>query len=89
VRRQPLADEVLERALLQRLASDDVSARHGQPVLRGTDDCALDDVSVSMPVTMSFRRHAFDKQRGFTGYFWKAVPVLANGEPDATETGGA
>ena len=24
---------------------------------------------------MAFRRHHVDKDRGFTGYFWKAIPV--------------
>lgn len=37
-------------------------------------DCTLEDISVGLPVKMAFRRHAVDKERGFTGYFWKAVP---------------
>jgi NAD(P)-dependent dehydrogenase (short-subunit alcohol dehydrogenase family)/uncharacterized OB-fold protein/putative sterol carrier protein len=37
-------------------------------------DCQLDDVFVGQPVTMSFRRRYEDKDRGFVGYFWKAVP---------------
>ncbi len=36
-------------------------------------DCELGDVSVGQPVTMSFRRRYVDRERGFTGYFWKAV----------------
>jgi NAD(P)-dependent dehydrogenase (short-subunit alcohol dehydrogenase family)/uncharacterized OB-fold protein/putative sterol carrier protein len=37
-------------------------------------DCELDDVKVGMPVKMSFRKRLTDKERGFTGYFWKAIP---------------
>jgi 3-hydroxy-3-methylglutaryl CoA synthase/putative sterol carrier protein len=40
-------------------------------------DCELADVKVGQPVTMSFRRRYVDEQRGFSGYFWKAVPVPA------------
>jgi 3-hydroxy-3-methylglutaryl CoA synthase len=38
-------------------------------------DCELQDVYVGQPVTLSFRRRYVDEQRGFSGYFWKAVPV--------------
>ncbi|MFN8625168.1 MAG: 3-oxoacyl-[acyl-carrier-protein] synthase III C-terminal domain-containing protein [Candidatus Binatia bacterium] len=38
-------------------------------------DCELADVQVGVPVKMSFRKHATDRERGFTGYFWKAVPL--------------
>jgi 3-hydroxy-3-methylglutaryl CoA synthase/NAD(P)-dependent dehydrogenase (short-subunit alcohol dehydrogenase family)/putative sterol carrier protein len=37
-------------------------------------DCELGDVQVGMPVKMSFRRRMTDNERGFAGYFWKAVP---------------
>ncbi len=37
-------------------------------------DCQLDDLKVGMPVHMAFRIHHVDEARGFTGYFWKAVP---------------
>ncbi len=37
-------------------------------------DCELDDVKVGMPVKLSFRRRVVDVQRGFSQYFWKAVP---------------
>ena len=37
-------------------------------------DCDLNDVKVGLPVNMSFRKRFTDKERGFTGYFWKAVP---------------
>lgn len=37
-------------------------------------DCELAEIKVGLPVKMSFRKHIVDKERGFTGYFWKAVP---------------
>ncbi|HQI82053.1 MAG TPA: OB-fold domain-containing protein, partial [Deltaproteobacteria bacterium] len=37
-------------------------------------DCDLGEVKVGMPVKMAFRRRTRDAMRGFTGYFWKAVP---------------
>jgi 3-hydroxy-3-methylglutaryl CoA synthase len=37
-------------------------------------DCDLNQVKVGMPIAMSFRRRTKDQARGFTGYFWKAVP---------------
>jgi hydroxymethylglutaryl-CoA synthase len=38
-------------------------------------DCELGNLTVGMPVSMSFRRKYKDPQRGFYGYYWKAVPV--------------
>ncbi len=38
-------------------------------------DCELADVRVGQPVTLTFRKRLTDKERGFTGYFWKAIPV--------------
>ncbi|MBI4965572.1 MAG: SDR family NAD(P)-dependent oxidoreductase [Desulfomonile tiedjei] len=38
-------------------------------------DCELSDVRVGQPVKLSFRKRYTDKDRGFTGYFWKAVPM--------------
>jgi 3-hydroxy-3-methylglutaryl CoA synthase/NAD(P)-dependent dehydrogenase (short-subunit alcohol dehydrogenase family) len=37
-------------------------------------DCELSDCKVGLPVKMVFRRRFTDSERGFTGYFWKAVP---------------
>lgn len=37
-------------------------------------DCELKDLEVGLPVKMIFRKHATDRERGFTGYFWKATP---------------
>ncbi|MEN8259767.1 MAG: SDR family NAD(P)-dependent oxidoreductase [Pseudomonadota bacterium] len=38
-------------------------------------NCQLDDVKVGLPVQMEFKRRGVDTERGFTNYFWKAVPV--------------
>lgn len=38
-------------------------------------DCELAGLKVGMPVAMSFRRRYVDGDRGFSGYFWKAVPL--------------
>ncbi len=38
-------------------------------------DCELADVFVGQPVRLSFRKRYTDKDRGFTGYFWKAIPI--------------
>ncbi len=38
-------------------------------------DCELDEVKVGLPVKMAFKRKGVDKERGFTNYFWKAVPI--------------
>ncbi len=38
-------------------------------------DCKLEDITVGMPVTFSFRRKYYDKLRGISGYFWKAIPA--------------
>jgi 3-hydroxy-3-methylglutaryl CoA synthase/NAD(P)-dependent dehydrogenase (short-subunit alcohol dehydrogenase family)/putative sterol carrier protein len=38
-------------------------------------DCVFEDVYVGQPCTLSFRRRYTDKGRGFSGYFWKAVPI--------------
>jgi len=37
-------------------------------------DCEADEVEVGVPVRMMFRIKAIDEARGFTRYFWKAVP---------------
>jgi len=38
-------------------------------------DCDLNDIKVGQAVRMSFRKKWFDKERGFHGYYWKAVPI--------------
>jgi 3-hydroxy-3-methylglutaryl CoA synthase/NAD(P)-dependent dehydrogenase (short-subunit alcohol dehydrogenase family)/putative sterol carrier protein len=47
-------------------------------------DCELSDVKVGQKVALAFRKRYTDKERGFTGYFWKAVP-LPTEEPTAGE----
>ena len=48
-------------------------------------DCELNDVRVGQAVTMAFRWRYTDKENGFTGYFWKAVPVPGTA-PEKEET---
>ena len=52
-----------------------VDFEQGGRMLLDLTDCTLDTVSVGMPVKMSFRRKYADPDRGYHGYFWKAVPV--------------
>jgi 3-hydroxy-3-methylglutaryl CoA synthase/NAD(P)-dependent dehydrogenase (short-subunit alcohol dehydrogenase family)/putative sterol carrier protein len=48
-------------------------------------DCELGDVRVGQPVALSFRRRYLDRERGFVGYFWKAVPVPGAAAAEAPE----
>lgn len=43
-------------------------------------DCEMSDVKVGQKVALVFRKRYTDRERGFTGYFWKAVP-LSGEEP--------
>lgn len=45
-------------------------------------DCDLSDVQVGQRVVMSFRKRYEDEERGFSGYFWKAVPLAEGKEED-------
>jgi 3-hydroxy-3-methylglutaryl CoA synthase len=47
----------------------------GGRILADFSDCELSDVAVGKPVKMAFRKRLHDKERGFHGYFWKAIPV--------------
>ncbi len=38
-------------------------------------DCELSDVRVGQPVKLAFRKRYTDAERGFSGYFWKAIPL--------------
>jgi 3-hydroxy-3-methylglutaryl CoA synthase len=53
-----------------------VSFEGGGRALVDFTDCDMNQVKVGMPVKMSFRRRSKDQVRGFTGYFWKAVPQV-------------
>ncbi len=48
-------------------------------------DCELSNVRVGQPVKLSFRKRYTDAQRGFTGYFWKAVPLPITEKPKEAE----
>lgn len=48
----------------------------GGRMLADFTDCTLDEVKVGGKVRMSFRKRWYDKDRGYTGYFWKAVPKV-------------
>jgi hydroxymethylglutaryl-CoA synthase len=54
-----------------------VDFEEGGRILLDLTDCSLDTVSVGMPVRMSFRRKYADPNRGYFGYFWKAVPATS------------
>jgi 3-hydroxy-3-methylglutaryl CoA synthase len=47
---------------------------NGGRMMMDFTDCDAGDVEVGVPLKMSFRKKYIDQQRGFTGYFWKAVP---------------
>ncbi|MFH1531941.1 MAG: SDR family NAD(P)-dependent oxidoreductase [Pseudomonadota bacterium] len=49
----------------------------GGRIMADFTDCVLADVNVGAPVRFVFRRRLTDKERGFSGYFWKAAPVGA------------
>jgi len=48
-------------------------------------DCEQDDLEVGLPARMAFRKHAVDRERGFTGYFWKAVPLAEEARREKEE----
>lgn len=52
-----------------------VDFKEGGRILLDLTDCTLDSVKVGMPVKMSFRKKYADTDRGYYGYFWKAVPA--------------
>ena len=47
----------------------------GGRFLSDFSDAEMQDVKVGAPVEMHFRKKYTDKERGFHGYFWKAVPL--------------
>jgi 3-hydroxy-3-methylglutaryl CoA synthase/NAD(P)-dependent dehydrogenase (short-subunit alcohol dehydrogenase family)/putative sterol carrier protein len=57
----------------------------GGRLMADFSDCKLDDLKIGLPVNMAFRRHHVDEERGFTGYFWKAVPVAGVDEERVDE----
>jgi NAD(P)-dependent dehydrogenase (short-subunit alcohol dehydrogenase family)/uncharacterized OB-fold protein/putative sterol carrier protein len=57
----------------------------GGRLLADFTDCALEEVRVNQPVSMAFRRRYVDDERGFSGYFWKAIPLPMEEETEAGE----
>ena len=57
----------------------------GGRIMADFTDCELGDLKVGLPVKMVFRRHAVDMERGFIGYFWKAVPLMTADEVEEEE----
>jgi 3-hydroxy-3-methylglutaryl CoA synthase/NAD(P)-dependent dehydrogenase (short-subunit alcohol dehydrogenase family)/putative sterol carrier protein len=58
-----------------------VEFEDGGRMMADFTDCDMNDVHVGQRVTMSFRRKYTDDERGFSGYFWKAVPVAGDKPP--------
>ncbi len=52
-----------------------VQFEEGGRLVADFTDCELADIHVGLPVKMAFKRKGVDADRGFTNYFWKAVPV--------------
>jgi 3-hydroxy-3-methylglutaryl CoA synthase/NAD(P)-dependent dehydrogenase (short-subunit alcohol dehydrogenase family)/putative sterol carrier protein len=48
-------------------------------------DCELSEVRVGQPVKLAFRKRYTDVERGFTGYFWKAVPIAEEAPVEAEQ----
>lgn len=46
----------------------------GGRIMMDFTDCGMDDVEVGVSLKLSFRKKYLDTERGFTGYFWKAIP---------------
>jgi 3-hydroxy-3-methylglutaryl CoA synthase len=42
-------------------------------------DCEVGDLAVGGPVVMTLRKRYEDRERGFHGYFWKAIPCQSEG----------
>ncbi len=60
-----------------------VEFENGGRFMADFTDVEKEDVAVGQPVRMVFRKRYTDKERGFSGYFWKALPILQK----KTETG--
>jgi 3-hydroxy-3-methylglutaryl CoA synthase/NAD(P)-dependent dehydrogenase (short-subunit alcohol dehydrogenase family)/putative sterol carrier protein len=50
-----------------------VEFKNGGRFIADYTDCELDDVVIGRAVKMTFRKRYHDKERGFHGYFWKAI----------------
>jgi 3-hydroxy-3-methylglutaryl CoA synthase/NAD(P)-dependent dehydrogenase (short-subunit alcohol dehydrogenase family)/putative sterol carrier protein len=50
-------------------------------------DCELNDIQVGQRVSLAFRKRYTDRERGFTGYFWKAIPIPETAPKKEEKTG--
>jgi len=57
----------------------------GGRLMADLTDCELSDLKVGLPVKMVFRKHITGDERGFTGYFWKAVPQVIAAQAEEEE----
>jgi len=57
----------------------------GGRIMADFTDCEMGDLKVGLPVKMVFRIHSTDPERGFTGYFWKAIPLVRASEIEPEE----
>jgi len=65
-----------------------VQFENGGRFMADFTDCTLDDMQVGQPAKLVFRRRLVDEGRGFSVYFWKAVPQPTGEDPDAIRLDG-
>jgi 3-hydroxy-3-methylglutaryl CoA synthase len=56
-----------------------VQFEEGGRMMADFTDCEVSDLSVGQSVVMTLRKRYEDKDRGFHGYFWKAIPHTSQG----------
>ena len=56
-----------------------VQFEEGGRMMADFTDCEVGELSVGQPVVMAMRKRYEDKDRGFHGYFWKAIPQKTQG----------
>ena len=56
-----------------------VQFEEGGRMMADFTDCEVGELSVGQPVVMAMRKRYEDKERGFHGYFWKAIPQKTQG----------
>jgi len=59
----------------------------GGRLMADLSDCRFEDVWVGQSVNMAFRRRYQDRERGFSGYFWKALPVPGDRPAEEADDG--
>ncbi len=65
-----------------------VEFENGGRFMADLTDCTMDDVQVGQSVQLVFRRRLVDEGRGLSIYFWKAVPLPSDADPDAIRLDG-